>query len=45
MEMELKLRALLEEEELPEPDEMRIEGEELIVLWHDRKLALIVSPD
>ncbi len=44
-EMELKLRALLDAEGLDAPDEVRPDGDDLLLLWHDRKLAVIVSPD
>jgi hypothetical protein len=42
---ERKLRRLLEDYGLPEPDEV-VYGEQVIeLLWHDRKVAVVVELD
>jgi len=37
------IRRLLRDHDLPEPDTVLDEGDELLLLWHDRKLALVVE--
>lgn len=36
---------LLESADLPEPDEIEYEEERVRLLWHDKKLAIIVDMD
>jgi hypothetical protein len=45
-EIEDRFRQLLENEDLPKPDEVRIDPEtgEVLFLWHDRKVAVALDP-
>ena len=40
---EARIRELLEEAGLPEPDEVEYRRGEIVLLWHDRKLAVVIE--
>jgi hypothetical protein len=40
---EVQMRRLLEENDLPEPDEVLRNDGELILLWNDQQLAVVVE--
>jgi hypothetical protein len=43
--VEHAMRQLLRDHDLPEPDAVIDEGDELLLLWCDHKLALVVELD
>jgi sulfur carrier protein ThiS len=42
---ERAMRDLLRDNDLPDPDAVVENGDELVLLWHDRKVALVVELD
>jgi hypothetical protein len=37
------MRRLLRDHELPEPDDVVDDGDEIVLLWHDRKVAIVLE--
>ncbi len=39
------MRGALEREGMLQPDEVEHDGDEVVFLWHEHKVAIVVGPD